>query len=526
LAVCPGVHLRVIALLQCALSLGIPEIRQQLLDCVNSGLVGCMPLEEIGMLQDSTRGVLFWEREAAFWQLLGGVTLVFLGDVLSRYRRSTGQEMPVIFAMFWVLLFALSATMRPRSVFWLGLAHALWMLFLSCTADGSGSKVRAGDEHCVSSGGRPESEFHLLEPHGTRMRADGSRQSPKSILCIVVITAGYAFLVPGLVTISFSAKAWIVTTQILDIEKSTVGLVSMLIDQGSWLPAILILLYSVLMPFAKLSVLLLYAHHAWKGSPPSGIFVSAGGVRAVQLISKWATVDTFLMATICGIFCQPHMFLEIELHDGFYYFMAYCVLSVGGALLIELPAEPQAEEGASMSCASVVKACLVSAAVFALLGYLIFLPVLRAELGIIGLYTELSIALLVSSLWDKGFGTASLFLAVLVVVLPALDFISAVVSGLGLAPNRAARKWLPDLAMLDVFAVATFVVVSAVAALHNSLVFTMLPAGWLLLALSVPWVLFTWTAPCMEPAGRAEPASQQPQEEGVGDSDSGESVVS
>ncbi|CAE7493491.1 dnaJ [Symbiodinium pilosum] len=125
----------------------------------------------------------------------------------------------------------------------------------------------------------------------------------------------------------FSAKAVVGISVVLDIEKSTLGLILLLHQNGMWLAALIILVYSVLMPFAKLLVLISYAHPALR---VNGL-ASPGAVRAVQKISKWAAVDVFTAGTICGLFCQPHLYLEapdlsdeMKLHDGFYYFMGYC----------------------------------------------------------------------------------------------------------------------------------------------------------------------------------------------------------
>eukprot|EP00434_Breviolum_minutum_P017583 symbB.v1.2.015518.t1/scaffold1152.1/size135547/8 len=76
------------------------------------------------------------------------------------------------------------------------------------------------------------------------------------MICLVVLTGAYAFLM-------FSAKAVVGASVVLDIEKSTLGLISLLFGQGMWVPALIILLYSVMMPFAKLFALVL---HLWPGN--------------------------------------------------------------------------------------------------------------------------------------------------------------------------------------------------------------------------------------------------------------------
>eukprot|EP00439_Symbiodinium_sp_Y106_P034298 s3469_g4.t1 len=60
--------------------------------------------------------------------------------------------------------------------------------------------------------------------------------------------------------------------------------------------------------------------------------------------------------------------------------------------------------------------------------------------------------------------------------------------------NRAISpwSWFRDFAMLDVYALACVVVLSAVTALNNDLHLRLLPAGWVLCSLTVPWVVFSW----------------------------------
>jgi len=303
------------------------------------------------------------------------------------------------------------------------------------------------------------------------------------MICLVVLTGAYAFLVPGIVTKMFSAKAVVGASVVLDIEKSTLGLISLLFGQGMWVPALIILLYSVMMPFAKLFALVL---HLWPGN-----WIS---VRVVQKISKWATVDVFTAATICGFFCQPHMYLEINLHDGFYYFLSYCVLSVAGALLMETPSvQPMVET--STTVFSPVITLVTVLVVFAALTALLMLPIMQVQFGTVGLDASISIIALVTSLWAR-FPAAAISLAVLLVVLPTFDALFVVLDLLGRATPqmRQPRRWLKDFAMLDVFALSCVVVLTAVTALNNEMHLRLLPTGWIFCSLTVPWVAYSWTA--------------------------------
>ncbi|CAJ1343909.1 unnamed protein product [Effrenium voratum] len=485
--------------LHLAVLLNSPDSRQPLLDCLQQGLIGSLQALSGVYEGDLVQRSAFFQRTTAFWSLTYGLLVVILGALLSEYRRSTKHEAPTSVAAGWCLLCLLGAAMMPCSVAWMGLIIGLWMLHLSLLHEPAGVDDRG---HWPG--------LTLLASPSPHSQAPGRSMvmSMRTILCIVTLTAAYTFLVPGIVTKMFSAKAVVGASEILDIEKSTLGLVQMLVEQGQWLPAAIIFTYSVLMPFAKLGVLLLYVRPAWDGSR---FLLSDSAVRVVQRISKWATVDVFTCATICGLFCQPHMYLEIQLLDGFYYFLTYCVLSVTGALLIHLPnkaKEPDSDDEVECSAKAGAASVVAISATLALL----FLPILKVHFATISLDASVSIWTLIWSLFAR-FPGAAIVLALLLVAFPvadatlvALEWSRSRGSGASAQPPCGfgdgtredsavgKRSCFRDFAMLDVYALSCVVVLTAVTSLHNDLHLHLLPAGWVLCSWAVPWVAYSWTA--------------------------------
>ncbi|CAE8671601.1 unnamed protein product [Polarella glacialis] len=519
-AFCPGVQLRAIAVLQCVIVASVSDLRRSLRECAQQGFIGSMPLADARVQYDLSYGVDFWKRESAFWCVFSALAVAALGDVVSRFRAATQEELPMAFALCWTALCLLGAGMMPNSPFWLGFLNGLWMIRLAYyplessesptpKATKNSAKIQIGREVSTDQDAdmsNKETEYAGMTISDAESGLESLRGASemekrlKSIACTIVLTAAYAFLVPGLVTTLFTAHAEVGGITYVDIEKSTTGLVWMLFDAGNWIPALLILVYSVLMPFAKLTVLVGYAYLALLGrSRPDSFFASASGVATVQKISKWATIDCFTTATICGFFCEQDL-LKIVLHDGFYYFMSYCVLSVTGALLIELPRETRPAHrkllapGAAQQPEKLVLlgAALSSAGVLAVLATLISMPIMRVEFGQVYLDASLSIVGVVGQLWTKGFSAAAVCLFALVVVVPAMDLVSTVLETFELASSLPARRWLRDFAMLDVFGLAVAITVATVSALHNDIHATLLPAGWALCLTSAILVYFAW----------------------------------
>ena len=116
--------------------------------------------------------------------------------------------------------------------------------------------------------------------------------------------------------------------------RSILGAVRNLYDVGSWLPATLILLFSVVVPVTK-SALVTWA-----------VFIRDAASRQrvldfVEAIAKWSMADVFVVALfityLAAIATQsapagsdpPLVAFAATFGPGFYWFLAYCVFSLG-----------------------------------------------------------------------------------------------------------------------------------------------------------------------------------------------------
>ena len=62
--------------------------------------------------------------------------------------------------------------------------------------------------------------------------------------------------------------------------------------------------------------------------------------NAVSLIGKWSMADVFVVSVFMAfLVTKSNEAISATLHSGFYYFTGYCVLSILGTQLMELPAQ-------------------------------------------------------------------------------------------------------------------------------------------------------------------------------------------
>lgn len=122
---------------------------------------------------------------------------------------------------------------------------------------------------------------------------------------------------------------------VYDQTRSIMGTVSSLVGSGNLLVGFLVFLFSVLVPFLKISIML--AAH-FNIHP----FFRGQGHRFAQLITKWSMVDVFVIAIMVAYLAANAsvsegevVVLRAEFQSGFYFFLGYCVLSIASAQLIE-----------------------------------------------------------------------------------------------------------------------------------------------------------------------------------------------
>jgi magnesium-transporting ATPase (P-type) len=72
------------------------------------------------------------ERAAAFWFLVCGVLLLFLGPVLQRHIRESGRPAPMWIGVALLLFSAIGCAVEPVSGFWLFVPQAVVIIAANC----------------------------------------------------------------------------------------------------------------------------------------------------------------------------------------------------------------------------------------------------------------------------------------------------------------------------------------------------------------------------------------------------------
>jgi Paraquat-inducible protein A len=116
-------------------------------------------------------------------------------------------------------------------------------------------------------------------------------------------------------------------------SKSVIDLINVLFESKNYVVAVSIFVFSVLVPFIKLtlSVLLLLS---------SSFRDSSLVKKVVGRIGKWSMADVFVVATFLSYLSFSNMNSGIDTEAktlvGLYFFLAYCILSIASSQFIEL----------------------------------------------------------------------------------------------------------------------------------------------------------------------------------------------
>jgi paraquat-inducible protein A len=104
--------------------------------------------------------------------------------------------------------------------------------------------------------------------------------------------------------------------------QSIVQTVETLYTNNNKLVAFLILLFSIIVPIVK-AVILLFVLFVKQLSNRQSLF------RFVEIIGKWSMADVFVVGVFLAFLAsKSNDGFHAELHNGFYYFLAYCILSL------------------------------------------------------------------------------------------------------------------------------------------------------------------------------------------------------
>ncbi len=131
------------------------------------------------------------------------------------------------------------------------------------------------------------------------------------------------------------------TQQVYEKSRSILGTVKELWDSGNGGVGFLVVLFSVIIPVLKGAMILgatLAKQWVWRGQ----------ALNTANLVSKWSMADVFVVATIVAFLAANAsqdageiVTLHARFGQGFYFFLAYCLLSIASAQI--MPKSPEGE---------------------------------------------------------------------------------------------------------------------------------------------------------------------------------------
>lgn len=156
---------------------------------------------------------------------------------------------------------------------------------------------------------------------------------------LALIIASFAFLIPGLIlpliTIKASVSMMGFHAELFNETKSILETVSSLYSDGHWFVSVLVMLFSVIVPVTK-SIML------WGVMLHPSILWRTRLHKMINIISKWSMADVYVVGLfVAFLSMQASKNMTAELHEGFYYFTAYCLLSIASTQILSVPIEAE-----------------------------------------------------------------------------------------------------------------------------------------------------------------------------------------
>lgn len=264
-----------------------------------------------------------------------------------------------------------------------------------------------------------------------------------------LFTVSYMLLPFGLMLPLFKMDITFMFMKIMDEELSTVGSIRKLWNTGHAVPAFLILFFSILVPLAKLSMLITCLLTKKAGSSALG----GSLMRAIRSTARWAMVDALsAVLFLAGFVANP--IINVSLCSGFYCFVAYCLLAIAAAQVLPVEALGAAEEGPKTVVGRITFLMIAAGAIITLL-LGIGMPCIRLDVAMIGMHQEVDPIHQVQQATKRGYFNGvvgpialAIFLAA---VVPGSEVVARVFQQAHIA--EALGHW----SMSDVYAVAVVV---------------------------------------------------------------------
>ena len=169
--------------------------------------------------------------------------------------------------------------------------------------------------------------------------------SIRNWIALALIIASFVCLYPGLVnnmmTLKVGAQLPLLgKIELYEATQSILETIDSLFKEKNYLVAWLILLFSVVVPLLK-TIMLLVVILLPKLSSRFGM------ITFVSAIGKWSMADVFVVSIFMAYLATAsNQAVSATLHSGYYYFSAYCVLSIFGTQIIDLSKSDHAKDPA------------------------------------------------------------------------------------------------------------------------------------------------------------------------------------
>lgn len=151
-----------------------------------------------------------------------------------------------------------------------------------------------------------------------------------ALTVLSLICFGVGISAQAIVISIMSPKLNLLPSFVLQVDtRSILGVIANLFNSGHWGVGCFLTLFSIVIPITK-AVLILYALVA---ASPSDLLQIR---QFLRVIGKWSMADVFVAAILLAFFAvRAQSGSQAVLIRGFYYFLAYCILSLVAGTLLE-----------------------------------------------------------------------------------------------------------------------------------------------------------------------------------------------
>lgn len=186
--------------------------------------------------------------------------------------------------------------------------------------------------------------------HDRRQNITEIKRSRPATWVLALLICSYLLLIPALFATLFNMTIGAVDALVLEhASDSTIEFIYLLGDTGSWLGAVMVAIFALVVPLVK--IVLLVLGEFWRCSKdPRRIQVARMCIRFVQIISKWACPD--IIAYIFLFYLVRHLNRPpinglFSLDVGFTCYTLFCWGSTISSLGVHLPALNEEMKAAS-----------------------------------------------------------------------------------------------------------------------------------------------------------------------------------